>query len=79
MLQTGKYETPEWLTEETKELLSQMLQIDPKQRITVAGLLKHPWVNHSVNVPVEWASKYKVKIENCCFCCELCEFLCNFH
>ncbi|PVD38629.1 hypothetical protein C0Q70_01245 [Pomacea canaliculata] len=65
-IQSGKYETPEWLTEETKELLSQMLQIDPKQRITVAGLLKHPWVNHSVNVPVEWASKYKRIIDDDC-------------
>ena len=37
-----------------------MLQVDPKRRITVDGLVNHPWLMKGVEVPVEWHSKYKV-------------------
>ena len=37
-----------------------MLQVDPKRRITVDGLVSHPWLMKGVEVPVEWHSKYKV-------------------
>ena len=37
-----------------------MLKVDPKRRITVSGLVTHPWLMKGVEVPVEWHSKYKV-------------------
>jgi maternal embryonic leucine zipper kinase len=55
-LQSGVYERPEWLSESSMGLLDQLLQVDPKRRITVAQLLHHPWVlkdcNPSYNVQV---------------------------
>ena len=58
--QSGSFETPSWLSQDSKELISQMLQVDPKRRITVDGLVNHPWLMKGVEVPVEWHSKYKV-------------------
>lgn len=65
-IQSGRYEVPEWLGEETGDLLASMLQTDPKRRITIAALLKHPWLTHGFNVPVEWASKYKRTLDEDC-------------
>lgn len=59
-MKTGSYKFPEWLSDGSKELISQLLQIDPKKRIPIAELLKHPWLTKNVNVPIEWKSKYKV-------------------
>ena len=38
------YEKPEWLSDSSIEMLDQLLQVDPKRRITVTQLLYHPWV-----------------------------------
>lgn len=38
------YEKPEWLSESSIEMLDQLLQVDPKRRITVTQLLYHPWI-----------------------------------
>ncbi|KAK7507429.1 hypothetical protein BaRGS_00001364 [Batillaria attramentaria] len=65
-IQSGKYEVPEWLSEETIDLLARMLQTDPKRRITISSILEHPWLNHGFNVPVEWASKYKRTLDDDC-------------
>ena len=59
-MQQGTYTTPDWLSERSKELISQLLQVDPKRRITIPDLLSHPWLVEGFNVPVEWHSKYKV-------------------
>ena len=59
-LQHGIYSTPEWLSEESKQLLSQLLQVEPKRRITIPDLLQHTWLTKGFNVPIEWQSKYKV-------------------
>ncbi|KAM4809436.1 maternal embryonic leucine zipper kinase [Rhinophrynus dorsalis] len=53
----GKYEIPKWLSPGSVLLLSQMLQVDPKKRITVKHLLGHPWLMHGYSCPVEWHSK----------------------
>ena len=47
--QSGVYEKPEWLSESSIEMLDQLLQVDPKRRITVAQLLYHPWVLKDCN------------------------------
>ncbi|KAK7111612.1 maternal embryonic leucine zipper kinase-like [Littorina saxatilis] len=65
-IKNGKYEVPEWLGQETSELLAHMLQTDPKRRINILELIEHPWLNHGFNVPVEWSSKYKRTLDEDC-------------
>jgi len=59
--QTGTYDTPEWLSCGSIALLGQLLQVDPKRRVTVDELRCHPWVVDEIGVPVEWKSKYQAR------------------
>ncbi|TKS68131.1 Maternal embryonic leucine zipper kinase [Collichthys lucidus] len=42
----GKYDNPRWLSPGSILLLNQMMQVDPKRRLTVRQLLDHPWLGH---------------------------------
>ncbi|XP_028262307.1 maternal embryonic leucine zipper kinase-like [Parambassis ranga] len=53
----GKYDNPHWLSPGSVLLLNQMMQVDPKRRVTVKQLLDHPWVMKDHNSPVEWDSR----------------------
>ncbi|XP_061762902.1 maternal embryonic leucine zipper kinase isoform X1 [Nerophis ophidion] len=53
----GKYDNPNWLSPGSVLLLNQMMQVDPKRRVTVRQLLDHPWVTKDYNSPVEWYSQ----------------------
>uniref|UniRef100_A0A3Q2Z912 Maternal embryonic leucine zipper kinase n=1 Tax=Kryptolebias marmoratus TaxID=37003 RepID=A0A3Q2Z912_KRYMA len=53
----GKYDNPQWLSPGSILLLNQMMQVDPKRRLTVRHLLDHPWVTKDYNSPVEWHSR----------------------
>nr|XP_020479874.1 maternal embryonic leucine zipper kinase [Monopterus albus]XP_020479875.1 maternal embryonic leucine zipper kinase [Monopterus albus]XP_020479876.1 maternal embryonic leucine zipper kinase [Monopterus albus] len=53
----GTYDNPHWLSPGSILLLNQMMQVDPKRRLTVRQLLDHPWVMKDYNSPVEWYSK----------------------
>uniref|UniRef100_A0A4W6BRQ8 Maternal embryonic leucine zipper kinase n=1 Tax=Lates calcarifer TaxID=8187 RepID=A0A4W6BRQ8_LATCA len=53
----GKYDNPRWLSPGSVLLLNQMMQVDPKRRLTVRQLLDHPWVMKDYNSPVEWYSR----------------------
>ncbi|XP_054460386.1 maternal embryonic leucine zipper kinase [Anoplopoma fimbria] len=53
----GKYDNPRWLSPGSVLLLNQMMQVDPKRRITVRQLLDHPWATKDYNSPVEWRSR----------------------
>ncbi|WVR06559.1 hypothetical protein IAU60_003590 [Kwoniella sp. DSM 27419] len=39
----GEYEEPDWLSEEARALIRGMLQQDPAKRLTIEGVLTHPW------------------------------------
>ncbi|KAH9490045.1 hypothetical protein Btru_035507, partial [Bulinus truncatus] len=65
-IKTGSYKFPDWLSEESKQLISQLLQIDPKKRISIPELLKHPWLTKNFNIPIEWQSKYKKCLDDDC-------------
>uniref|UniRef100_A0A3P9NJM9 Maternal embryonic leucine zipper kinase n=1 Tax=Poecilia reticulata TaxID=8081 RepID=A0A3P9NJM9_POERE len=56
----GKYDNPQWLSPGSVILLNQMMQVDPKRRLTVRQLLDHPWVMKDYNSPVEWLSRQPV-------------------
>ncbi|KAK3507381.1 hypothetical protein QTP70_015795 [Hemibagrus guttatus] len=52
----GHYESPHWLSPGSILLLNQMMQVEPKRRLTVRQLLAHPWVMNGYSSPVEWHS-----------------------
>uniref|UniRef100_A0A5F8G9F6 non-specific serine/threonine protein kinase n=1 Tax=Monodelphis domestica TaxID=13616 RepID=A0A5F8G9F6_MONDO len=54
----GKYDIPKWLSPGSILLLQQMLQVDPKKRISVKHLLSHPWIIQDNLCPVDWQTKY---------------------
>ncbi|NXY49361.1 MELK kinase, partial [Ceuthmochares aereus] len=56
-LQRGKYVIPKWLSPGSTLLLNEMLQVDPKKRITVKCLLRHPWLMQGYSDAVQWQSK----------------------
>ncbi|KFP05342.1 Maternal embryonic leucine zipper kinase, partial [Calypte anna] len=56
----GKYSVPKWLSPSSTLLLDQMLQVDPKKRITVKHLLSHPWLMQGYSDAVQWQSKYSL-------------------
>ncbi|TDH16145.1 hypothetical protein EPR50_G00016860 [Perca flavescens] len=53
----GTYENPRWLSPGSVLLLNQMMQMEPKRRLSVRHLLDHPWVMKDYNSPVEWHSR----------------------
>ncbi|XP_078316535.1 maternal embryonic leucine zipper kinase-like isoform X4 [Crassostrea virginica] len=65
-IQSGKYDTPSWLSDDSKSLIGSMLQVDPKNRVTIRHLLKHPWLMADAQCPVEWHSKYKRSLDEDC-------------
>lgn len=42
------YELPQWLSPDTRYLISKMLIVDPVKRITVADILRHPWTHRGL-------------------------------
>jgi len=40
---SGKYLTPDHLSEDAKDILKKILEIDPKKRINFEGIKAHPW------------------------------------
>lgn len=54
------------MSKESQQLIAQMLQVDPRKRITVKELLSHPWVTLGVLDPVEVrAEDMKHQDEDC--------------
>jgi len=47
-IQAGKYELPAWLSADSVALLADLLQTEPKRRITMQQLVFHPWVSLSL-------------------------------
>ncbi|KAI0371929.1 Pkinase-domain-containing protein [Pilatotrama ljubarskyi] len=39
----GEYEDPEWLSDESRNLIANILRVDPSERLTIAQILTHPW------------------------------------
>jgi len=42
-IERGEYRMSRHFSEEAKDLISKMLVVDPKQRITLDGVIAHPW------------------------------------
>ncbi|KAK7050488.1 Serine/threonine-protein kinase MARK2 [Favolaschia claudopus] len=39
----GEFEDPEWLSNESRDLIKNVLQQDPTKRLTISQILTHPW------------------------------------
>ncbi|KAJ3720435.1 hypothetical protein C8R42DRAFT_670720 [Lentinula raphanica] len=39
----GEFEDPEWLSEDARDLIQNILQKEPSQRLTIPQILEHPW------------------------------------
>lgn len=52
-VKTGVFTMPPYLSAEAQDLISKMLTLDPKKRITIRQIREHPWfiANH-LNVPI---------------------------
>lgn len=60
-IQNGKYELPSWLSHDSVNLLADLLQTDPKRRITMKQLVYHPWVLKGYSSNVDWQTRYYFK------------------
>lgn len=60
-IQNGKYELPAWLSQDSINLLNDLLQTDPKRRITMQQLVFHPWVLKGYSSSVDWQTRYYFK------------------
>jgi serine/threonine protein kinase len=60
-IQTGKYELPAWLSQDSINLLNDLLQTDPKRRISMQQLVEHPWVLKGYSARVDWETRYFFK------------------
>ncbi|KAF4618606.1 hypothetical protein D9613_009975 [Agrocybe pediades] len=50
-VKSGKYDMPSWIDPLARDLLSKMLVVDVKQRITIPGILNHPWLVSNAAIP----------------------------
>ncbi|KAF8962634.1 hypothetical protein BDZ97DRAFT_1824757 [Flammula alnicola] len=50
-VKSGKYEMPPWIDPLARDLLSKMLIVDVKQRITIPEILSHPWLLAQPAIP----------------------------
>ncbi|KAJ7750396.1 Pkinase-domain-containing protein [Mycena maculata] len=48
----GEFEDPEWLSNESRDLIKNILQQDPTKRIPISQILAHPWFTGPAPVPV---------------------------
>lgn len=50
----GEYEEPEWLSDEAKDLVRNLIQLEPTKRLSIRGILSHAWFKkHIVDPPLE--------------------------
>ena len=71
LFQSGKYEEPYWLSNNSKMLIKSMLQIDPVKRITIHELCRHPWITGNSLKSVSFIHRTEVRIfiaEKLTFC-----------
>lgn len=52
----GDYEEPEWLTEDARSLIRGMLQSNPDNRLSMEGILTHPWFKKTIYDNIQNAS-----------------------
>ncbi|KAJ9101716.1 hypothetical protein QFC21_003055 [Naganishia friedmannii] len=51
LIYKGEYEEPECLSEEAKDLIRNILQLEPVKRLSIEEILRHPWFNKIIIDP----------------------------
>ncbi|KAJ2891341.1 hypothetical protein IWW38_003661, partial [Coemansia aciculifera] len=49
----GRFTMPPFLSSDAQHLLQQMLTVSPKMRISMKGIVEHPWTNKDCDQPIE--------------------------
>lgn len=49
-IKLGVYILPKTISEPARDLISRMLKVNPKQRISIEDIIKHPWFNIETNM-----------------------------
>ncbi|KAJ3738718.1 Pkinase-domain-containing protein [Lentinula detonsa] len=44
----GEFEDPEWLSEDARDLMKNILQKEPSKRLTIPQILEHPWFTSNI-------------------------------
>lgn len=57
-IKSGQYEVPDWLSQDSEYLLAQLLQVEPRRRITMGRLLSHRWLTRDGLSAVDPTSKF---------------------
>ena len=65
-LQNGKYEEPTFMSPESRRFIKSMLQVDPKNRITLEEILSHTWLTSGYLDPVDYTSTDAKKYDKEC-------------
>jgi len=61
-IQSGRFAVPKWLTSESIDILHDLMQVDPRRRISVRELVRHPWVVRAYGHPVTWQAASQVRL-----------------
>lgn len=73
-ISAGKYEVPDWVEPDCSDLISQMLQTNPNERIDLAGIRAHPFVKNAPTksapvpiptIPSMWSHHDKSSLSSC--------------
>ncbi|KAG1813576.1 uncharacterized protein BJ212DRAFT_1365816 [Suillus subaureus] len=48
----GQYEDPEWLSTDARDLIRNILEVDPAKRLTIPQILASPWFTSTPSAPV---------------------------
>ncbi|KAG1732910.1 Pkinase-domain-containing protein [Suillus paluster] len=48
----GKYEDPEWLSTDARDLIRNILEVDPAKRLTIPQILASPWFTSTPLAPI---------------------------
>jgi len=59
-IQSGRFAVPKWLSVDSVDLLHDLMQVNPRRRVTVRELVRHPWVVKGFGIPVSWHSNCQV-------------------
>jgi serine/threonine-protein kinase HSL1 (negative regulator of Swe1 kinase) len=52
-IKKGKFKMPRYRSKNAKDLISKMLELDPKKRITCEGILNHPFITEIDKIDCE--------------------------
>lgn len=59
-IQSGRFAVPKWLSVESVDLLHDLMQVNPRRRVTVKELVRHPWVVKGFGIPISWQTNCQV-------------------